>query len=269
MTAQYHPLAYYGGKRGYGQAEWIASLLPWEKQSCYIEPFAGMGSVLLAREPVKIEILNDLNDRVINWWRAVRDDAEEFGRLLEYTPRSRAEHRWAQGAVDDPAETALRRALAFHILVDQGIMASENAQRWKRYFTPAVGSIARHDRREIEALADRLRSVQLENCDALALLERTAEMDYAAIYADPPYPSADTTSYRFGDLDYGRLGELLQEQKGAVAVSGYPGEWDCLGWEVATRAALRRNVNGQTGERVECLWRNEKCVALAATQRLL
>ena len=71
-----------------------------------------------------------------------------------------------------PVESLLRRALAFHILVDQGIMASENAMRWKRYFTPAVGSIARHNRGEIHALAARLQCVQLENIDALALLER-------------------------------------------------------------------------------------------------
>ena len=39
---EYRSLPYYGGKRGYGKGEWIAGLLPWEKNSCYIEPFAGM-----------------------------------------------------------------------------------------------------------------------------------------------------------------------------------------------------------------------------------
>lgn len=39
---EYRSLCYYGGKRGWGKAEWIAGLLPWERKSCYIEPFAGM-----------------------------------------------------------------------------------------------------------------------------------------------------------------------------------------------------------------------------------
>ena len=58
-----------------------------------------MAGVLLARAPVKTEILNDLNGRVVNWWRAVRDKPEEFGRLLEFTPFSRAEYEW--GVVGD------------------------------------------------------------------------------------------------------------------------------------------------------------------------
>ncbi len=95
----YRTLSYYGGKRGYGKAQWIASFLPHTPDSCYIEPFAGMAGVLLARAPVKTEILNDLNGRVVNWWRAVRDKPEEFGRLLEFTPFSRAEYEW--GVVGD------------------------------------------------------------------------------------------------------------------------------------------------------------------------
>ena len=270
MAGQYRSLTYYGGKRGYGQGDWIAGLLPWYKVSCYVEPFAGMAGVLLAREPVKIELLNDLNGRVVNWWRAVRDDAAEFGRLVEYTPRSREEYAWARGAVDDLGETPLRRALAFHILLDQGLLQGDGLDGgWARKFNPYIRNIPRHDQRGIEILADRLRAVQLENCDALALLERTAGIPEAVIYADPPYPSADTSPYALGDLDYKRLGELLQAQEGAVAVSGYPGEWDSLGWECERKSAHRNQIGGSWSPRVECLWRNERCVAMAATQRLL
>ena len=70
----YRTLTYYGGKRGYGKAEWIASFLPWHSDSCYVEPFAGMAGVLFARQPVKVEVLNDLNQRVVNWLRVVRDE---------------------------------------------------------------------------------------------------------------------------------------------------------------------------------------------------
>ena len=73
-------LPWYGGKaRGRGQ--WIAGLLPWDYESLYCEPCCGMANVWAARSPVKVEILNDLNDRVINWWRVARDHADEFGQL--------------------------------------------------------------------------------------------------------------------------------------------------------------------------------------------
>ena len=273
MAGKYRSLGYYGGKRGYGLAEWIAGQLPWEKQSCYIEPFAGMAGVLLAREPVKIEILNDLNGRVINWWRAVRDEPTEFGRLTDMTVASREELRWACQAVDDPAETALRRALAFHILITQSVSTGDSSSSggsWRRSFNPWKLGIHRRTVEQIDHLSARLRYVQLESTDALALLERTADLPWAVIYADPPYPSANTTPYALGELDYGRLGELLQAQTGAVAISGYPGEWDSLGWERQEKLALRKNINaGQSEPRVECLWRNARCVELTAARRLL
>ena len=72
-------------------------------------------------------------------------------------------------------------------------------------------------------------------------------MEYAVIYCDPPYPSANTTPYRYGEVDPAVYIPVLQAQKGAVAVSGYREEWSGLGWQCFERAALRRNVNGQRG----------------------
>ena len=268
----YRTLPYYGGKRGGGKGEWIAGLLPSEKNSCYIEPFAGMAGVLLSRQPVKVEILNDLNGRLVNWWRAVRDWPEEFSWLVEHTPISRDKYTWAARAVDDPELPAIRRSLAFHILLDQSPVASDcrlSPGGWSRRFTPAVGSIARHSKEDIKRLSARLWTVQLDNCDALGLLERTADCDYAVIYCDPPYPTADTSAYAFGNLDFHRLADLLRLQKGAVAVSGYPGEWDCLGWAAEQKQAIRRQISGGGEPRTEVLWRNARCVELATVRHLL
>lgn len=175
-----------------------------------------MVGVLLAREPVATEIVNDLNGRVINWWRAVRDHPEEFGRLVELTPRSRDEYQWADAAVDDPEETPLRRALAFHILVSQSMHTGDSkasAGRWRRNFQPSNRN-PQHSTADFLLLADRLRKVFLDNLDALTLLERTADMDWVVIYADPPYPSAFTHAYPHDTLNYALLGELLLAQKG-------------------------------------------------------
>ena len=268
----YRSLRYYGGKRGYGIGKWIAGLLPWEKDSYYLEPFAGMAGVLLARRPVKIEMLNDLNGRVVNWWRVVRDCPEEFGYLVEHTPRSRDEFKWACQMVDAPDLPDMQRGLAFHILVSQCVTAGDNrlsGTGWIRRFDPAIGSFSRHTAAEISRLAERMRNVQLENVDALDLLERTAGCDYAVIYCDPPYPTANTTPYAMGGLDFDRLGELLQAQLGAVAISGYAGEWDCLGWAAERKQALRPQIAGGGEPRTEVLWRNARCIAAATVRSLL
>ena len=270
---KYRSLPYYGGKRGYGKAEWIASLLPWSRNSCYVEPCGGMAGVLLARPPVKIEILNDLDERVINWWRAVRDCPEEFGRLVELTPRSRAEFRWACQAAGDVSLPPLRRALAFHIATVQRVLSCNHGTggTWRRVFTPEVGGLGNFTRLEIETLATRLWNVEFDQTDANTLLARIASLDYAVVYVDPPYPQANTSAYQSDTVDYPRMAELLAGQAGAVAVSGYGDEWDMLGWDKQTRPALFRRVttiNRQSnGEpRTEVLWRNPRCVADAAAQ---
>ena len=245
---KYRSLPYYGGKRGYGLAEWIAEHLPADDDIAYIEPFAGMAGVLLARPAVKIEILNDLNGRVVNWWRAVRDEPDAFGWLVENTPFSRAEFEWACASLDDESLTPLRRALAFHIAVDQGIMSSDGARSWRRCLSGNKGSRPRFDRAGITRLADRLRSVQLESVDALDLLKRTADYEACAVYADPPYPTADTSVYAVDRVDIDALAAAFQAQRGAVAVSGYGSEWDCLGWHKTTKAALRRNIKAGSSD---------------------
>ena len=250
------------GKRGYGKAEWIASFLPHTPDSCYIEPFAGMAAVLLARPPVDIEILNDANWRIVNWWMTVIDESEEFGRLIDFMLFSRAEFRWAKANMDNPDLTPLRRALAFHVAVEQGVVHSDMASGgWGRKITPAVGSVARIWAAHIAAIAERLRDVPLEYQDACDLLERVKGCDYAVIYADPPYRTVDVSAYPINDLDIDRCVELLAAQRGAVGISGYGNEWDMLGWRRVERPALRRQIKGNSENRMEVLWLNDKASA--------
>ena len=51
-----------------------------------------MAGALLARQPIKREVVNDLNRRIVNRWQAVRDEPAELGRLIDAMPASRAEY---------------------------------------------------------------------------------------------------------------------------------------------------------------------------------
>lgn len=85
-------LNYYGGKQK--TAPWIASLLP--TRQAYLEPFAGMLSVLLARPKADVEIANDLDCNLWNWWRCVRERGGEMARRLDWTPIGRREFEEAR-----------------------------------------------------------------------------------------------------------------------------------------------------------------------------
>ena len=255
-------LAYYGGKAGYGKAQWIASQLPWERDTTYVEPCGGMFGVGLARQPVKCELFNDLDERVVNWWRVLRDEPERFGWAVQCTPISRAEFERSIARMDEPSLSDFERALAFHVYAAQCInlgRAAHQKGNWRRRKRDGGGKSAAWGPERVAMLAERMRLVQLERRDAVQLLDDFAEVEQAVIYVDPPYRDADTLQYRH-DVDRDALREQLVAQRGRAAVSGYGDEWDCLGWRRAERAALRWQIKGRVEPRTEVLWMNYDAV---------
>ena len=254
-------LPYYGGKspaRSGGVCHWIRDQLPWFTNQLYVEPFAGMLGVLLSRERVNSEVVNDKSERVVNWWRAVRDYPAEFAHLVDTTPVSRAEFDWAKDNLDNPDLSIPRRALAFHIIISQSIIhADRNAPAW------AIGKqgdvvhrrFLGHD--DITRLAARIDRVQLDTQDACAIVERCVDAPHALLYCDPPYRSSDTRAYSEFTVDVDRLSDLLLSCKGKVAISGYGDEWDHLGFERVTRRSYATATPViKSHERTEVLWLN-------------
>ena len=88
------PFPYFGGKSK------VASMV-WQRLGDvrnYIEPFCGSAAVLLARptEP-KVETLNDVDDYIANFWRAVtwaRDEVVEYVDWPVNEDDLHARHRW-------------------------------------------------------------------------------------------------------------------------------------------------------------------------------
>ena len=148
-------------------------------------------------------------------------------------------------------------------IVDQSVIQSDNAAmgNWQRRFNPATSSIAYHTSDEIHRRTSRLRTVRLECVDACVLLDRIKDLDSGTIYADPPYPSANTTGYAVRDFDRAGLADVRMAQQGAVGISGYGDEWDLRGWRRVTRPALRRQIKGEGEERPAVLWLKDKASA--------
>ena len=247
-------LPYYGGKARL--AGWIASYLPQRRD--YIEPFAGMANVLLARPESRWELLNDAAEPVVNWWRIVRDDPEGLRRLLAVTPSSRVVTREAYETMRDGGATPLRRAWAFHIVAVSVMAQNIRAGTWRPVGTANGSWVGRRDSADLGALAARLANVELECTDGVELLRRVAGRATATIYVDPPYRHSETRSY-LADVDHDALVGVLLDQRGAVAVSGYVGDWPELvdaGWRVATRSATVTAAPSGDTRRVEGLWMN-------------
>ena len=252
------PLPWYGGKQS--KAAWLHSLIPWRKDSTYVEPFGGMAGLICYRAPVKCEIFNDLDGRIVNWWRMVREERDALGELVEAMPHSESEYQWAKGAVDDENESDLRRALAFYVLVTQSVGRAVNSSGWQFLFDCSYGRLNRWGSERVGILCERIGNVQLFCRPAEKILTRTADLEHAVIYVDPPYRTADTSAYVVCELDSGELAEILQAQRGQVAISGYADEWDLLNWQRHELETSHRGIadtrNGNASPRTEVLWTN-------------
>lgn len=258
---------YFGGKARPQLYKWIISLLPKEYEM-YIEPFAGMLGILVHRNESNLEVVNDLNNRLVNWWLQVRDNCEELQELLYNTPYSEELLGRYFDTIDEGSD--LERAMKYHIVICQTRMHSDRRER-----RPSIGfSVGKPSHRrliksyydlvkQINKIRDRVRNVVIYNRKAQYILEKYRDCPEAVVYCDPPYYSArtqkrDKTGYYA--FDVGGLTELFQAQKGKVAISGYNDEWDELGWD---RHELKIKytpglIDRKPTDKTEVLWTNYK-----------
>ncbi len=260
-------IPYYGGKSLKGSSSkvgtFVADILPYKKG--YMEPFAGMANVLLRRGISRVEIINDKDEFVINWWRCIRDHPDETIWKIKHTPRSRSEFNRAWHEIKsvklplcDKGDVDI--AVCFYIIVKYSYLHGIGGK--KSRFTTRY-DVTRGPERPIDVshLCDRLSGVQLESMDALDMLKKVKDMDTYSIYIDPPYRDADKSPYRVSNFDRVKLAELIADQKNHIAISGYNDEWDHLDWD-RTEFNTFRSTNSKNknilSKREEVVWTNFK-----------
>lgn len=217
--------------------------------------------MLLSRPPSEVEVINDLDGRVSNWWEQVRDNGDRLEEMMTDTPRysrplfDRARVSNLTAGLEGAYHFSLMLIWGFNSIVNERARISATWALEHSGHLPRSRDPARIDWALIKS---RMRNVCVENMDAVKLLRKTATIDDAVIYCDPPYPSAPGLFLYQEKVDVGMLGEVLAEQKGAVAVSGYGNEWDCLGWWRNERETYTGFGHNTREPRTEVLWTNFK-----------
>src|SRR5579862_1153210 len=105
------PVPYIGGKNRL--AAKIISILP--EHTTYVEPFAGGAQVFFHKEPSKVEVLNDLDFEIVNFFRVCKHHYDELIRHLHYCLISR---KWYElfSASNPESLTDIQRASRFFYL---------------------------------------------------------------------------------------------------------------------------------------------------------
>src|SRR5438105_2379651 len=81
------PFKWVGGKSRLRKQ--IVRLLP--EHSCYVEVFGGAAWVLFAKKPSAVEVLNDIDEELITFFRVVKQRPEELLAAFNWDLVSRAE----------------------------------------------------------------------------------------------------------------------------------------------------------------------------------
>lgn len=269
-------LRYHGGK--FRLAPWVLQHFPPHRS--YVEPFAGAGSVFFQKARSPCETINELDNRIVNVYKVLRDPvtAAELRRRIELTPFARGTFEWSY---EDPVDEidAAHKAITVSFLGQGSDGITRGYRTGFRCRPSEERSTAAHEwatwPAQITFFTARLRGVLIERCDALKLIARLDQRD-VLVYCDPPYVLSTRSAARsrhgyrheMTDADHVALAGVLHDCTGMVLISGYPCElYNDLyrDWSHVTTQA-RADGNQQ---RTEMLWMNPAAVAGQRQHRLI
>jgi DNA adenine methylase len=249
-------LRYYGGK--FRLAPWIISHFP--AHVTFVEPFGGAAGVLLRKEPSVIEVYNDLDSEVFNFFQVVRERRGDLVKALWWTPYSKQEHELS---FETDIECPLERARRFFVRAWQSFGGpSTEGTGWKRQKTLWINNPRINQREEwmvairnLVRVGERFRKVQLERDDALKVIQ-FFDTPATLFYCDPPYPGEVRSrqhrrayAHEFTAFDHVNLANSLQQIKGMAIVSTYPNAHYAelfAGWKCVSKQAVTTSHSAST-----------------------
>ncbi len=205
------PIRWVGGKSRLRKQ--IVELLP--QHTCYVEPFAGAAWVLFAKPPSDVEVLNDIDQELVNFFRVLKEKPEELIMSFEWELVSRAEfERLAQR---NPTElTDIQRAHRFYYLIMAGWGGELDYPRFQTSISDGghgnrlIGAL-KHLQQRLEPVHKRLRTVIIENLDWRECIQRY-DRQTTVMYIDPPYPG-NKCNYAHNMRDWQEHWELAEHLK--------------------------------------------------------
>ena len=215
-------LTYYGGKQKL--VPQILPLIP--EHTLYCEPFAGGAAVFWAKTPSKIEVLNDTNGELINFYKVVKQQFPRLKKEIDATLHSRAWHYKARFIYNQPhLFSPVERAWAVYVMAMQSYSSildstwscGVKANTAEKKFDTKKAGLTRE-------FAQRLQRVQIECRNALeTILTRDSEQTF--FYLDPPYINTACGHYGgYTEEAFRDLLNILSKIKGRFLLSSFPSD---------------------------------------------
>lgn len=207
------PLPYIGGKNRL--ATKIISLFP--EHTTYVEPFAGGGQVLFHKAPSHVEVLNDLDFDIVNFFRVCQLHYEELIRYLRFTLVSRTWHKLYSS--QNPATlTDVQRAARFFYLQKNSFGGLVLDHKFHYGITQPSNYNPERIPAILEMTHQRLRRVQIESLPYEEVIEKY-DRPTTLFYLDPPYWERKLYKFNFTEADFQNLKECMLRIQGKCILS--------------------------------------------------
>ena len=214
------PISYYGGKQRLLSK--ILPLLP--KHRIYTEVFFGGGAVFFGKPKSEVEVINDNNGMVVNFFEVAKTQYLELKLKIEATLFSRATYMVALAIYRMPHLFGkVQRAWAFYVATNMGFACNIGSWGYDKY-GKRLKTFLNKKLAFDHTIPDRLEKTQIECNKAIKVIKAYDSKD-TFNYIDPPYIKTDMGHYaNYTEDDYRKLLDCLSSIKGTFLLSSFPSE---------------------------------------------
>jgi len=248
------PFPYPGSKTRH--ADWVLEHLP--EHTCYVEPFGGAGGVLFNKPRSNVEVYNDLDGNLVQFFETLRERPTELREWCQRVPFSRGVfEEWVadfynDNHPDDPVKRAgrflfLRYAQFGALYGERSGFAGLRSRNFARSYQEKLDML--------EGFADRFADVIIENVPYGDVLSRY-DGGETVFYLDPPYVGTEHR-YREDKFDHREFYNTIADLDAKVLVSydSVP-SWFGEGFQAVSKGANNATTGGPSSEREEFLLLN-------------
>jgi len=216
------PTSYYGGKQNLVTT--ILPLIP--NHTLYAEVFVGGGAIFWSKKPSEVEVINDTNRELINFYETVQNEFVELEKIIRISLHSRSLFNDALVIYQNPHMfSRIKRAWAVWVQSSQSFSSMLDGT-WGYDKAKCTTSHKITNKRDSFTLdyATRIQNVQIECTDALRIINSRDTID-SFFYCDPPYYNSDCGHYDgYSIEDFEMLLKTLESDSGKFLMSSYPSE---------------------------------------------
>ena len=234
------PFGWVGGKMY--TAKFIAETMPVKKR--YIECFGGSGVVLLNRQRSKVEVFNDRNSGISDFYITLIEDHQWLIDYLNSLVYSKAMFYRYKDKWKELGTRRMRAVMWYYI-----IRCSWGGKG--QYFGVEVhrnqSRVLWNNLKLFPEIQSRMKMVVVENADYYELFKEYNDKD-SVFYCDPPYINCEDSGYGY-DIDHALFLKRVFDCRGYISVSNYDSElYNKCDWDNVIEIKQRMNMRQDSSD---------------------